>query len=113
MHQTWPQGDGDPLRIPAGDSVALRCQGVDIVVCSQRGQVFNPSCFSNVGIDPLTKKLLVVKSTQHFYAGFAPIASEIIYMSAPGAIAPRFTEIPYRHVNLHKFPWVDDPLAEA
>ena len=113
MHQTWPQGDGEPLRIPAGDSVGLRCRGVDIVVNSQRGQVFHPSCFSSVGIDPLAKRLLVVKSTQHFYAGFAPIASKIIYMSAPGAIAPQFTAIPYQHVDLHKFPWVDDPLAEA
>ena len=110
MKQYWPQSDGD-LAIDCGDAVALNCQGIDIVVNSSRGQVFSPSVFSNFGIDPQSKRLLVVKSTQHFYAGFAPIADEIIYMAAPGAIPPRFTEIPYQRVDLNKYPWVDDPFA--
>ena len=110
MKQYWPQSEG-ALAIDCGDSVALHCQGIDIIVNSSRGQVFSPGVFSNFGIDPGSKRLLVVKSTQHFYAGFAPIADEIIYMAGPGAIPPRFTEIPYRRVDLHKYPWVDDPFA--
>lgn len=113
MVQLWPQGKNPPLRIPVGNAVALRCQGVEIVVNSIRGQVFSPMVFTELGIEAAQKKLLVVKSTQHFYAGFEPIAAEIIYMSAPGAIAPRFAEIPYQRVDLHKFPWVDNPFAES
>jgi microcystin degradation protein MlrC len=60
----------------------------------------------------MQKRLLVVKSTQHFYAGFAPIAGEIIYMAAPGAIPPIMAQIPFTRVNLHKYPWVDDPFGE-
>ena len=112
MVQTWPQGNNPPLVIPLGDSVALHCQGIDIVVNSRRSQVFGPTAFSNAGIDPTQKRLLIVKSTQHFYAGFEPIASEIIYMSAPGAIAPRFAEIPFARVDRRKFPWLDDPFAD-
>ena len=110
MKQYWIQTDGD-LAIDCGDSVALHCQGIDIIVNSSRGQVFSPGVFSNFGIDPKSKRLLVVKSTQHFYAGFAPIADEIIYMAGPGAIPPIFTEIPYQRVDLNKYPWVDDPFA--
>jgi microcystin degradation protein MlrC len=110
MIQEWPQTEG-VLRIPCGNAVALHCNGVDIVVNSQRGQVFSPMVFSNLGINPLKKRLLVVKSTQHFYAGFAPIASQIIYMAAPGAIAPLFRDIPYQRVSRHKFPWVDNPFV--
>ncbi len=110
MIQEWPQ-QGDPLRISCGDAVCLHCNGIDIIVSSERVQVFSPDVFSNFGIDPLQKRLLVVKSSQHFYAGFAPIASEIIYMAAPGAVAPRYTDIPYKRVELHKYPWVDDPFA--
>ena len=110
MHQYWPQTDGE-LAIPCGDSVALHCQGIDIIVNSDRGQVLSPTVFSNFGIDPAAKRLLVVKSTQHFYAGFAPIAAEIIYMAGPGAIPPRFTEIPYQRADLRKYPWLDDPFA--
>ena len=107
MVQEWPQ-QGDPVRVSCGDAAALRCNGIDIIVNSRRGQVFGPQVFSNFGIDPTARRLLVVKSTQHFYAGFAPIAGEILYMAAPGAIAPIFTEIPYTRVDLHKYPWLED-----
>ena len=110
MKQQWTQTEG-PVAIDCGDSVALHCQGIDIIVNSSRGQVFSPTVFSNFGIDPQSKRLLVVKSTQHFYAGFSPIADEIIYMAGPGAIPPLFTEIPYQRADLNKYPWVDDPFA--
>ena len=51
-----------------------------------------------------------MKSIQHFYAGFEPIAAQVIYMSAPGAIPLHFTEIPYTRVDTRKFPWVDNPF---
>jgi len=52
--------------------------------------------FTQMGIDVTAKKMILVKSTQHFYAGFAPIATEIIYVATPGAITPNFAAIPYR-----------------
>ena len=110
MKQQWTQTEGT-VDIDCGDSVALRCEGVDIVVNSKRGQVVSPAVFSNFGIDPQSKRLLVVKSTQHFYAGFAPIADEIIYMAGPGAIPPLFKQIPYQRADLNKYPWLDDPFA--
>jgi microcystin degradation protein MlrC len=112
MYQEFPQTD---RMIPSscGDSVALHCNGIDIIVNSIRTQVFSPKVFTNFGIDIAQKRLLVVKSTQHFYAGYKSIASEIIYMAAPGAISPIFTEIPFTRVDLNKFPWVDDPFGDG
>ena len=110
MSQDWPQ-QGKALNLLCGDAVALHTNGVDIIVNSLRKQVFSPQVFSNLGIDPTRKRLLVVKSLQHFYAAFSPIASEIIYMAAPGAIAPRFKEIPYKRASLNMYPRVDDPFA--
>lgn len=111
MQQEWPQQDGPPLQVDCGDAAAFHCRGIDIIVNSNRSQVFSPQVFSHFGIDPTAKRLLVIKSTQHFYAGFAPIAGEILYMAPPGAVAPLFTQIPYRRVDRNKFPWVDDPLG--
>jgi microcystin degradation protein MlrC len=111
MTQHWPQ-DGDPLTMHCGDAVRLHVNGIDIVVNSKRQQVFSPDVFTELGIVPQDKRVLIVKSIQHFYAGFAPIASEIIYMAAPGAVAPIMEDIHYQHVDLHKFPWVDDPFTE-
>jgi microcystin degradation protein MlrC len=107
-----PQNRGNPVLYPAGDVAALRCGGIDVVVSSERCQCFSPAIFSDLGIDPMAKRLLVVKSAQHFYAAFAPIAGEIIYMSAPGAVVPDPRLIPYRRVNTARmYPWTEDPLG--
>jgi microcystin degradation protein MlrC len=108
----FPQQSGAPELSPLGDVVALRCGSIDIVVSSERCQCFSPSIFSDLGIDPTQKHVLIPKSTQHFHAAFAPIAGEIIYMAGPGALAPDPKQIPYRRVNTRQiYPWVDDPLA--
>jgi microcystin degradation protein MlrC len=79
-----------------GTAVALHgTNGVDIVVISHRTQTFSPHVFTNVGIDPLQKQILVVKSMQHFYAGFAPIAKRILYVAAPGTLVPNFKLLDY------------------
>ena len=53
---------------------------IDVILNTNRTQTFEPDIFSNLGIDPLAKDMLLVKSTNHFHAGFAPIAAEIIYV---------------------------------
>ena len=105
-----PQQSGAPIKIPAGDVVALHCQGIDIVVSSERCQCFSPCIFEDLGVNPLQKRLLIPKSIQHFYEAFAPIAAEVIYMAAPGAIVPIMQQIPYQKMATgDKFPWIDNP----
>jgi microcystin degradation protein MlrC len=110
--QAFPQRKGNPWLFPAGDVVALQCSGIDLIVSSERCQCFAPSIFSDLGVDPLRKRLLIVKSYQHFYGAFSSIAGEIIYMAAPGAVAPDPRKIAYRRLNTQRlYPWVDDPLG--
>ncbi len=99
--------------VPLGDSVAVNANGIDIVLISTRGQTFSPHVFTNVGIDPSAKKMLIVKSTQHFYARFAPIASEVVYVAAPGAVAPDFKAIPYEVASRDRYPMVENPLGTS
>ena len=113
MTQDWPQGEGKPIIIDCGDAAALSCKGIDIVVNSIRSQTFGTDVFYKLGIDPTNKRLLVVKSTQHFYAGFAPIAGDIIYMAGPGALVMRVSEVAYQRVDRQQYPWVKDPLSET
>lgn len=97
--------------VPLGHSAGVSAHGIDIVLISTRTQTFSPDVFTNVGIDPLSKRLLIVKSTQHFYARFSPIASKVLYIAAPGAIVPDFKLIPYQYANRNQYPIVDDPLG--
>jgi microcystin degradation protein MlrC len=113
MHE-FRQQSGSIDLYPLGDVVALRCGSIDIVVSSERCQCFSPSIFSDLGIDPKQKHLLVPKSTQHFHAGFAAIAGKIIYMAGPGAVVPDPKQISYHRLSTRQmFPWVDDPLTTA
>src|SRR5699024_5781853 len=88
-----PFGDAS---MPMGTAVWLSGEaGIDIVLTSKRTQTFHPDGFSQLGIDPAGYRGIVVKSIQHFYAGFAPIAARIAYVAAEGAIPPDFAEIPF------------------
>ncbi|MCC6457541.1 MAG: M81 family metallopeptidase [Caldilineaceae bacterium] len=101
-HATQRFGGGSNL---LGTSVALHGpNGVDIVVNTLRTQTFSPHVFTNVGIDPLQKQILVVKSMQHFYAGFAPIAAKILYVAAPGTLVPDFRLSDYRKARRDIWP---------
>ncbi len=107
-----PQQSGDALLCDIGDVTALRCGTLDVIVASRRCQCYCPSIFKDLGIDPTRKQLLVVKSTQHFYNGFAKLASEVIYMTAPGAAPTDPRQIPYQRLNTAcLYPWIEDPLA--
>ena len=110
--QLWPQTDG-VIEVACGDCACLTHGGIDIIVGSLRRQVLGLEVFTAFGIDPADRQIVIVKSTNHFQAAFGPIAAEVVYMSAPGALTPDPTERAYRHVDTHKFPWVDDPWTPA
>ena len=106
----FPQQSGKPWLWPAGDVVALRAQGIDIIVSSIRCQCFSPCIFDDLGIDVQQKDLLVIKSVQHFYAGFEPVARDILYMAAEGAVPTIMQKIDYQTLDVSgMYPWVEDP----
>ena len=84
--------------------------GLDLVLTTKRTQPFHPDGFTQLGIDFTNYRAVVLKSIQHFYAGFAPIAARVEYVSAPGAIPPDFASIPYRKFTAAYWPKVDDPF---
>jgi microcystin degradation protein MlrC len=97
--------------IPLGDCAALRIGGIDVVVNSRRTQARSPDLFANLGIDPLSRKILVVKSTNHFHAAFAPIAKEVLYVESDGPLARDHRRVPYTKIDRPMWPFVADPLG--
>ena len=98
-------------RMAMGDSVWLEADGVHLIVNDKRTQAFSPNAFTDLGCDLSSMKIVVVKSSQHFYAGFAPIAADVIYISGPGAITPDYANIPFTKRDGNYWPKVDDPFA--
>lgn len=84
---------------------------IDLIVNDARTQTFHPEAFTQLGIDLSKKRHVCVKSSNHYRAGYAPIASVIIPIAAPGAITPDFTAIPYQIRSLNYWPRVENPFA--
>jgi microcystin degradation protein MlrC len=99
-----------PSRNQTGDIVWVKSeQGVDLVLNSVRTQVFHPDAFTQLGIELSTYRIVIVKSTQHFYAGFEAIASEIYYVAGPGALSSDYGALPLVKRTAPYWPKVDDP----
>jgi microcystin degradation protein MlrC len=79
-------------------------QGIEIVLSTRRAQALNIDLFTQLGCDPAQKKIVVVKSAQHFHASFSTIAHEILYVGAPGSASPDWSALPYKKIKLPKWP---------
>ena len=84
------------MRDPLGCAVGLRTEeGLELLINDRRTQAFGPDLFTSGGIDPAAKRYVVVKSNQHFHAGFAPLAVEILYLDGPGALPHDVTRLTF------------------
>jgi len=90
--------------VPLGNVALVTAGTVDVVLVTLRTQAFNIDLFTKLGCDVRRKKLVVVKSAQHFYASYAEIASQVIYVSAPGSASPDWKTLPYRRIMHPKWP---------
>lgn len=88
-----------PTQVPLGDCAAIRIGGVDVVLITNRTQALGLEMFSNLGIDPHARKLLAVKSTNHFMGAFGPIAAKVIYVDSDGPLSRDYRKIPYTKVQ--------------
>jgi microcystin degradation protein MlrC len=99
--------------VPLGDSAAIRVGGIDVVLNSNRAQAFEPDLFSNLGIDPLKRKMLVVKSANHFYGAFSKIAKKVIYIDAGGPYPGDPRKVAYRKIRRPIWPLDADPHGDG
>lgn len=106
--QSWMH-DSPPVLL--GRAAWVEANRIHLVLATIRSQVFAPDAFTGLGIDLSTAKIIVVKSSHHFWAGFAPIAGDIIYVDSPGALRLDFAQIPYEKRSPNYWPRVEDPFA--
>jgi microcystin degradation protein MlrC len=91
-------------KVPSGDAVGVRIGTVEVVLTSLRTQAFSLELFSQVGIDPRAKRLVCVKSVNHFIAHFGPIAKQVWYVNGGGPLQRDYSKMAYRHVRRPLWP---------
>jgi microcystin degradation protein MlrC len=79
---TGPMATGTRVRM--GKTAVLDTGAVQIVISSGRSEPFDLGVFTHCGIDPRHKRYVLIKSRQHFRAGFEPIARHIVLCDGDG-----------------------------
>ncbi len=87
-----------------GDSVLIDVDGVEMVLVTIRAQAVNTDMFSQLGCELESKRLIVVKSSQHFYESFTKVTPNVIYVGAPGAVSQDYKTLPFQKIQRPKWP---------
>jgi len=88
-----------PTQVKLGDCACVKVGGVEVVLITNRTQALGLELFRNLGVEPTARKLVVVKSTNHFMAAYGSIAAKVIYVDTDGPLARDYRRIPYARVQ--------------
>ena len=91
-------------RADIGPSAVFDTGSMEILVCSKRWEPFDPGVFRHADIEPAKKRYLVIKSRQHFRAGFEDIAAHIVLAAGPGVCSSDYEQFPFRNLARPIYP---------
>ncbi len=86
-------------KVPMGDCAAIDLGGIEVVLITKRTQALGSDMFTGMGVAIAGKRIVVVKSTNHFHAAFAPLASRVLYCDSGGPIPRDHRQVPYTRVQ--------------
>lgn len=99
-------------KVPMGDAALIEVAGIEVILNSTRSQAFERTVFSALGVVPQEKAVLVVKSTNHFYADFSKFASEVLYCEAGSPYPNRPARTDYKKAPKNIWPRVENPWVD-
>lgn len=88
-----------------GTTAVLRVAGIDIIIASNLIQITDLQQLLSQGIDPRQKKIIALKSMQHFRAAFEPIASKVIVTDCGGLASVDYSRLHYKNVRRPLYPF--------
>lgn len=87
------------IRMHLGRTAVLDTGRAQIVVTERPHEPFDLGVFTHAGIDPRTKRYVLLKSRIHYRAGFKPIASHIVECMGAGVTNADLSVYPYRKLT--------------
>ena len=87
-----------------GPSVVLDTGAAEIVLISNHVEPYDLSCFLSLGIDPLAKRYVMLKSRIHWRAGFGEIARGIVECAGVGVCTSDYGELRFEKVRRPIYP---------
>ena len=103
---TGPMATGARMRM--GRTAVLDTGRVQVVVSEGRVEPHDLGVFTHCGIDPRRKRYVLIKSRQHFRAGFEPIARQIVECQGLGVTASDIALFDYKRRPKPLYPFEKD-----
>ena len=72
--------------MPPGSTLIVRAHGIDIVLVEKRYPIYGYQALEQLGLDPRSRRVIVVKSGNNFYDGYVDIAGDVVYVMTPGLL---------------------------
>ncbi|MBV9521420.1 MAG: M81 family metallopeptidase [Alphaproteobacteria bacterium] len=103
------------VKVTMGPSAVLDTGKVQIVIVSRHHEPWDQGVFTSLGIDPKSKRFLLLKSRIHYRAGFAPIAAATITCDGEGVTTSDNDRLRFCRVRRPIYPLdrLNAPLAEG
>jgi microcystin degradation protein MlrC len=79
-----------------GPTALLGIGGIDVIVCTEPTQVFDPAVLAIHGVAAAQYEIVALKSSTHFRAGFEGDAAGIVTADSPGVTSLDLTAFPRR-----------------
>lgn len=93
------------LTMNMGHCAVLRlANDVDVVVISRHIEPFDPGCFRSLGIEPRSRRYVMLKSRVHYRVGFREMAREVIECAGVGVCTSDYSQLTFNKVRRPIFP---------
>jgi microcystin degradation protein MlrC len=94
-----PMTAGATARLGPCACACVEIEGIRVLLSSAKAQMLDLDLFRFLGVEPGAMQVLAVKSSVHFRAAFAPIASHILVAKAPGPMPADPGDLPWQHLD--------------
>jgi len=92
------------VKVSMGPSAVLDTGRIQIVIVSRHHEPWDQGVFTSLGIEPRTKRYLLLKSRIHYRAGFAPLARATITLDGEGVTTSDNDRLQFQQVRRPIFP---------
>ena len=97
-----PMGRG--VAMDMGAAVVLDTGAVEVVLISRHVEPSDLNCLSSLGIDPLQKRYMMLKSRIHWRAGLGPMAKAVVECAGIGVCTSDYGQLKFDKVRRPIYP---------
>jgi microcystin degradation protein MlrC len=97
-----PMGRG--MQMDMGPSVVLDTGRVEIVLISKHQEPYDINCLLSLGIDPMQKRFVMLKSRIHWRAGLGQMAKAVVECAGVGVCTSDYSQLSFKNVRRPIYP---------